>query len=88
VDRGTTRKVETTELERPAVGVPSPAGDGIVDDRFPYEHKDEHWSEFATFSNGTGCDDDSDRCEHELVDTEDDGRNANRTDGRSIECIL
>lgn len=57
MDRSTTSKVETTEFERPAVGVPSPAGDGVVDDGFPYEHEDEDWTKFATFSNGTDCDD-------------------------------
>lgn len=59
VDGSPTSKVETTELERPAVGVPSPAGDGVVDDGFPYEHEDEDWTKFATFSNGTDCDDDT-----------------------------
>ena len=59
MDRGTTSKVETTELCRPAIGVPSPTGDGVIDDGFPYEHEDEHGPKFATFGNGTSRDHDA-----------------------------
>ena len=57
MDRAATSKVETTHQCGPTVGVPGPAGDGVVDNGFPYEHEDHHWTELATFGNGTSCDD-------------------------------
>ena len=59
MDRCTTSKVETPHHGGPAFWVPSPASDGVVDNCFPYEHKDDHWSEFSTFSNGTSCEHDA-----------------------------
>ena len=40
VDGRASREVEAAELERPPIGVPGPAGNGVVDDRRPDEHED------------------------------------------------
>jgi hypothetical protein len=39
VDRTAAGKIVAGEVEEPAIGVPSPVGDGIVDDGRPEEHE-------------------------------------------------
>lgn len=56
VDRGSTSKVETAEDERPTVGVPGPAGDWVVDDCGPDEHKGKERAKATAFGNCTDCD--------------------------------
>lgn len=53
VDRGSSCKVETSKDEGPAVGVPGPAGDRVVDDGGPDEDEDKNGAKTATLSDGT-----------------------------------
>lgn len=53
VDGRTTGKVETTQLEGPAVGVPGPVGDGIVDDGGPDEDEDQAGQKTASVSSSS-----------------------------------
>ena len=55
VDRGSSGEVKSTEDEGPAVGVPCPAGDGVVDNGCPNEDEDEDRAELSTFSNSSYC---------------------------------
>lgn len=50
VDWSSTSEVETTHLEGPAVGVPGPAGNRIVDDGGPDEDEDHAWEHATTVS--------------------------------------
>ena len=56
VDGRTSREVKAAELERPPIGVPSPAGNGVVNDRRPDEHEDHDRPETTTLSNGANGD--------------------------------
>lgn len=49
----TTSKVETTHLEGPAVGIPRPVGDRVVDDGRPDKDKDDGGQHASTVGNGT-----------------------------------
>lgn len=40
MDRTATGKIIAGKVEEPAIGVPGPVGDGIVDDSGPEEHED------------------------------------------------
>ena len=55
---GSTSEVEAAHLGDPAGGVPSPAGDGVVDQRRPDKHEDHAGQHAATF--GDGADSESD----------------------------
>lgn len=50
VHGGAARKVETAHLERPAVAVPGPVGDGVVDDGGPDEHEHQGGKHTAAIS--------------------------------------
>lgn len=52
VHGSTTSEVETTELEHPTGCVPGPAGNGVVDDGGPDEHKDDARKHAAALSDG------------------------------------
>ena len=63
-------EVQAAHLRDPAVGVPCPAGDGVVDEGCPDEDEDdagEHAASFGCCADGQGG---SDGCEHALEDTE------------------
>lgn len=53
VDGRTTSKVEAAHLEGPAVGVPGPVGDGVVDDGGPDEDEDQTGQQAAAVSSGS-----------------------------------
>ena len=53
VDGGATGEIKAAHDGRPAVGVPGPACDGVVDDGGPYEDEDEEGTESSAFSDGT-----------------------------------
>lgn len=53
MDGRSTSKVEAAKYEHPAVGVPSPVGNRVIDNRRPNEDKDHQWAESAALSNGT-----------------------------------
>lgn len=53
MDRGSSSKVEATEDKGPAVGVPCPASDGVVDDGGPDEDEDKDGAKATTLSDGT-----------------------------------
>ena len=46
-------EVKTSHLEDPPGGVPSPAGDGVVDDSRPDEHVDNAGEHAAAFGDGS-----------------------------------
>jgi hypothetical protein len=50
VDGSTTGEVETAHLERPALRVPGPVGNGVVDDGGPDEHENDAGQHAATVS--------------------------------------
>ena len=52
VDGSSTGKVEPAEDEGPAVGVPCPAGDGVVHDGRPDEDEDHYGAKLAPFGDG------------------------------------
>lgn len=49
----TSSKVVAGKVEEPAVGVPGPVGDGIVDDGGPQEHEDDGGEDATSISNAT-----------------------------------
>lgn len=53
VDGATSGEVVRGELEEPAVAVPGPVGDGVVDDGGPDEHEDDGGEHAATVGHGT-----------------------------------
>lgn len=53
VDGAASGEVVRGELEEPAVGVPGPVGDGVVDDGGPDEHEDDGGEHAATVGDGT-----------------------------------
>lgn len=53
VDGAASGEVVRGELEEPAVGVPGPVGDGVVDDGGPDEHEDDGGEHAATVGHGT-----------------------------------
>lgn len=65
----TSCEIETTHNVGPTeTDVPSPVGDGVVDDGSPAEGEDEDGTETGTISEGTTSDDDGDSGKHQLVD--------------------
>lgn len=48
-------KVVAGKVEEPAIGVPGPVGDGVVDDGGPKEHEDDGGEDTTSISNGTDC---------------------------------
>lgn len=52
VDRTATGKVVAGEVEQPAVAVPGPVGDGVVDDGGPEKHEDHGGEDTAAISDG------------------------------------
>ena len=69
-------EIETAEDERPAGGVPGPAGDRVVDEGGPDEDEEEEGAETAAFGDGADGEAGGDAGEHELVYAEDDGGDA------------
>lgn len=53
VDGAASGEVVRGELEEPAVGVPGPVGDGVVDDGGPDEHEDDGGEHATTVGDGT-----------------------------------
>lgn len=82
---GAAGEVEAAEEEGPAVGVPGPAGDGVVDDGGPDEDEDEDGAEAGAFGEGADGEHGGDGGEHELVDAEEDGGDAGGADGGLFE---
>ena len=76
VDRCASGEVKATHDEGPAVGVPRPARDRIVNDGRPDESKHDRWAEPCAFCDGTECNHGRDGREHQLEDAERDGGNA------------
>ena len=76
MNRSTSCKIKATNDAAPTIGVPRPAGNRVVDDGGPDEHKDEAGEHAATLGNGAGRKGDSDGTEHTLVDGEKDGGDA------------
>lgn len=70
VDGGTAGEVEPTEFKGPAVGIPGPVGDGVVDDGSPDEDKDEGGQHTATVGDGADSEGGRNSGEHALVQTE------------------
>lgn len=68
--RGATSEVESAHLIRPAGRIPGPAGDRVVDNCSPDEHKHHARQHAAPLSHGTGGERDGDGGEHALVDGE------------------
>jgi hypothetical protein len=84
---GSTREIETSHLEDPSGGVPGPACNRVVDDGGPDEHEyhaREHATTLGDRSHGKR---NRDRCEHALVDGEQQIRDLRRSDGRGTENI-
>ena len=57
MDGGAAGEVESAEDEGPAVGVPGPAGDGVVDDCGPDEDEDGDGTQAGVFGEGADCED-------------------------------
>ena len=53
MDRGSTGKVKATQFVDPAIWVPCPTGDCIVDDRGPDEHEDNAWKHTTALGHST-----------------------------------
>ena len=70
MDGSTSSKVEAAKNEHPAICVPCPAGNGIIDDCGPDEDEDAAGEHAATFGSCTNCESGSDGCEHTLEDSE------------------
>lgn len=70
MDRSTSSKVKATKNENPAIRIPSPAGDGVVDDCCPDEDEDATGEHAATFRGSADRERGSDGCEHTLENSE------------------
>lgn len=64
--------------EAPAVGIPGPAGDGVVDDRGPAEGPDEEGQDTAALGHGAYLDGGCDGAELHLVEGVEQGRHQRR----------
>lgn len=83
----TTGEVQATHLDGPSIGVPGPAGDGIIDDGGPDEHEDDAGQHTTALGNGTGSKGHGDGGEHALVEAEEqigDTVGADRRAGENI----
>lgn len=84
---GATGKVQHTHLVRPSIRVPSPTGDGVVDNSGPNKDEDDAWEHAATLGDGAGSKGDGHGGEHALVDGEEhirDVSGAHRGPGQDI----
>lgn len=88
MDGSTAREIKTAHHECPAVGVPCPAGDGVVYNCGPNEGEDDRGAKACTLGNGAQGDHGCDSREHELEDAERDGGNAAAADGRLFKDAL
>lgn len=68
VDGGSTSEVETAEDEGPAIRVPGPIRDRIIDERCPHENEDEDGAETGTLGEPTDGERRGDGGEHTLED--------------------
>lgn len=80
--RGTASEVKSTHLVRPSIGVPGPAGDGVIDDSGPHEDEDDAGEHSAALGDGAGRKGHGQGGEHALVDGEEHVRYMGRTDRR------
>ena len=69
----TTCEIETTHDKGPTVGVPGPAGNGVVHERGPHEDEENDGAKVGTFSKAANSEHRRNGGEHELVDAVDDG---------------
>ncbi|KAI6761597.1 hypothetical protein HG531_002150 [Fusarium graminearum] len=67
VHRGTSGKVQATHLVGPAIRVPSPTCDGVVDDSGPHEDEDDAGEHPATLGDGSGSESYGQGREHALI---------------------
>ena len=74
MDGSSTSEIKTTELIGPTRWVPCPAGNRVVDDGAPDEHKDYTREQACAVDGGTNGESGSDCCEHALIDGEEDVR--------------
>jgi hypothetical protein len=82
VHGGSSSKVEAAHLEHPALGVPGPASNRVVDDRRPDEHEDDTGQHAAALSDGADGQRHRDGGEHALVDGEQQVGDPGGADGR------
>ena len=68
--RSAAGEIKTAHLRRPAVGVPGPAGDRVVDDGGPDEHEDDAGQHAAALGDGSDGQGYCYASEHSLVDGE------------------
>jgi hypothetical protein len=87
VHRCAAGKVIAAHNVAPAIGVPSPAGDGIVNDGGPAEGEDHGRQKTAAFGGGANGECDRDGGEHALVDGKHQIWNAAGADGRRAQDI-
>lgn len=74
-------EVEHTLLVRPAVRVPRPAGNRVVDDGEPAEEEDERWDDLASIKGAPDHDGGGNNGEHHLVHTKNKVRHDHRARG-------
>ena len=70
MDRSTTSEIETAQLVYPTIGIPSPAGNGIVDDRCPDKDENDAREHATTLSYSADGESRSDGSEHTLENCE------------------
>ena len=76
MDGRSTCEIKPAKDKRPSIGVPRPAGDGVVDDGGPDEDENHNRAETTAFSDGTHGEGGGDGSEHKLIDAEKNGWNA------------
>jgi len=79
--RSSTGKIETTLIKNPALRIPGPAGDRVVDDGGPNEHVDDTWQHTASLGYGAHSQSNGNASEHALVNTKHEIRNAAAPNG-------
>lgn len=63
-------KVKTRKVEKPAVGIPCPAGDGTIHDGSPAESKDHRRHDASAFERSTNDQLYGDSAEKHLIEAE------------------
>lgn len=88
MNRCATSKIQAPHLVTPSAGVPSPAGDRVINNSCPDEHEDDTGQHAAALGDGSGGESDGNGAEHALVDGEEQIREARRADGWTGEDVL
>jgi hypothetical protein len=87
MNRCTASEIKAAHLRRPAIGIPCPACDGIVDRSRPHEHEHYTRQHASALCNGADCESNSNASKHSLIHCKQEIRNLGTTYTRRAEDV-